>query len=257
MRTIASVASALALAACAVGPEFKAPAPPTISRYTEAPMPAQTASAPGVGGATQRLRPGADISAEWWEAFQSPEIDRLVREALQHSPSLGAAQATLREARENLRATEGALLAPNVSGSVQGARERTSVPGPNGSSTPLILDTLNATVGVSYNVDVFGGARRQIEASQAQLQYQTEQVEATYLTLTANVVTTALREASLRAQLKATRDIADVQEHFLDIVQKQFSVGAVSRSTVLVQQTQLANILASIPGLDKQLAQAR
>jgi NodT family efflux transporter outer membrane factor (OMF) lipoprotein len=257
VRALGIIASGLALTACAVGPDFKPPPAPAARRYTEIPAPAQTASAPGVGGATQRLMPGADIPAEWWMAFQSREIDGLVREALEHSPTLGAAQATLRQARETLRATEGGLLAPNVSGSVQGARERTTIPTPVGSSPPLIFNTLNATVGVSYNVDVFGGARRQIEASQAQVQLQNEQLEATYLTLTANVVTTALREASLRAQLQAAQSIADVQANFLDIVQKQFSVGAVSRSTVLVQQTALATTRATIPGLEKQLAQTR
>ena len=257
VRTLSAIACGLALSACAVGPDFKQPPAPAVSRYTEVPAPAETASAPGVGGAAQRLVPGAEIPADWWAAFRSPEIDRLVRAAIEHSPTLGAAQATLRQARETLHATEGALLAPNVSGSVQGARERTAIPGPGGSSPTVILNTLNATVGVSYNVDVFGGARRQIEASQAQLQFQSEQVEATYLTLTANVVTTALREASLRAQLQAAQHIADVQASFLDIVQKQFSVGAVSRSTVLVQQTQLASTRATIPGLEKQLAQTR
>ena len=254
---LGALALVLTIAGCAVGPDFKPPTAPTVNRYTEAPSPALTASAPGMGGAAQRLVPGADIPTEWWSAFQSPEIDRLVREALAHSPSLGAAQATLRQARETLRATEGELLAPNVSGSVQGARERTAVSGPGPSSGAVILNTLNATVSVSYNVDVFGGARRQIEASQAQLQFQKEQVEATYLTLTANVVTTALREASLRAQLKATEDIAAVQERSLDIVRKQFSVGAVARATVLQQQTQLATTRATIPGLEKQLAQTR
>ncbi|MEE4417739.1 TolC family protein, partial [Klebsiella pneumoniae] len=88
-----------------------------------------------------------------------------------------------------------------------------------------------ATVSVSYNVDVFGSARRQIEGVEAQVDASRFQLEATYLTLTANVVTTALREASLRAQLRATEEIAEAQAQQLRLVQQQFSVGAVPRST--------------------------
>jgi NodT family efflux transporter outer membrane factor (OMF) lipoprotein len=245
--------AALVLAGCAVGPNFKAPPAPTTTRYTEAATPAQTASAPGVAGAAQRLVPGSDIPAQWWSVFQSAEIDRLVQEALLNSPTLGAAQATLRQARETLRADQGGLLYPSVTGSVDASRQRTTGGGRGGAE----LNTLNASVDVSYNVDVFGGSRRQIEASRAHVDFEQQQLEATYLTLTANVVTTALREASLRAQLKATQDVADVQAKFLEIVQMQFSVGAAPRSTVLQQQTQLATTRATIPGLEKQLGQVR
>ena len=254
-HTITPLAAvALALGGCAVGPDFKAPAPPGTARYTEVAPAEQTASAPGIGGAAQRFVPGADIPAQWWTAFHSAEIDQLVQAALANSPTLGAAQATLRQARELLRANEGGLLYPNVSASVQAGRVHTGVASAGGEST---LNTLNASVAVSYNVDVFGGARRQIEASQAQVDFQKEQLEATYLTLTSNVVTTALREASLRAQLAATQEIAGVQAASLDLVQKQFSVGAVSRPTVLQQQTQLAITRATIPGLEKSLSQVR
>src|SRR5450631_2716037 len=77
---------ALASAGCAVGPDFKTPAPPPVADpnrpYTEAPMPAQTASAPGTGGAVQRFAAGQDIPAAWWQVFHSEPLDRLIRSAL-------------------------------------------------------------------------------------------------------------------------------------------------------------------------------
>ena len=258
---LGALALALMIAGCAVGPDFKPPAAPNSTRYTEQPASGTTVGAPGVGGAAQHMVVGADIPARWWTAFHSQAIDQLVQVALANSPTLGAAQATLRQARETLRANEGGLVAPSVTGSLQGSRQRTTAGGsggPSGSSgAGRELNSLNATVDVSYNVDVFGGARRQIEGFQAQFELQNDQLEATYLTLTSNVVTTALREASLRAQLKATQDIADTQAKALEIVQAQYAAGAVPRATILQQRTQLATTRATIPGLEKQLAQTR
>ncbi len=254
---IAALAAAMLLGGCAVGPDFKLPAAPKETSYTEQPLPAATASAPGLGGASQRFAPGGDISAQWWTLFHSAEIDALIKEALTNSPTLGAAQATLRQARETLRANQGGLLMPSVTAQTQGSRQRTSGGATGTSFGAAELNTLNATVSVSYNVDVFGSARRQIEGVEAQVDASRFQLEATYLTLTANVVTTALREASLRAQLRATEEIAEAQAQQLRLVQQQFSVGAVPRSTVLQQQTQLATTRASIPGLEKQLGQTR
>jgi NodT family efflux transporter outer membrane factor (OMF) lipoprotein len=82
-------------------------------------------------------------------------------------------------------------------------------------------------------------------------------VEAVYLALTSNLVTTAIREASLRAQLQAMREVLAAQERQLDIIEKQFAAGAIARSTVLVQRTQVAQTRTALPPLEKALAQTR
>src|SRR6202030_4284396 len=61
-----ALALGLTLAGCMVGPDFRRPEPPTTGRYTETPMPEQTAAAPGRGGDAQRLRPDPALSAQWW-----------------------------------------------------------------------------------------------------------------------------------------------------------------------------------------------
>ena len=259
--------SALALNGCAVGPDFQVPPPPRDTSYTEQVLPEATASAPGPGGEAQRLAAGRDIPADWWTLFRSPQIDGLVREALAHSPTLGAAQATLREAHETLRANEGGLLLPAVTGQAGATRERAAAtaiggaaggaPGSTAGPGAYDLTLLNATVNVSYNLDVFGSARRQIEGFGAQVDNSYYQLEATYLTLTSSVVTTALQEASVRAQLQTTQEIADAQAEELKLIQQQYAVGAVPKSSVLQQQTQLATTRASLPGLEKQLQQTR
>ena len=99
-----------ALAGCAVGPDYRRPDLPAVASYAVESMPAVTANAPGVGGATQRFVSGGEIPARWWELFRSETLDRWIREALANSPSLGAAEATLRRAQETRRARSGEEL---------------------------------------------------------------------------------------------------------------------------------------------------
>lgn len=257
------------LAGCAIGPDYKAPAVSSTTRYASPALSKTTASAPGISGVAQHFTPGARIPAQWWTLFHSAQINELVQEALADSPTLGAAQATLRQARENLDAQKGALLYPSVGASLQGSRQRItpsegSVGGTGTSTTagfsgsgPMVLNAVNATVNVAYSPDVFGGVRRTIEGAQAQLDFQRDELEATYLTLTSNVVTTALDDASYRAQLRATLKIAAAQEDALDVLRKQYEVGGISLTSVLQQQSALAATQATIPGLQKEICQLR
>ncbi|MEN6623178.1 MAG: efflux transporter outer membrane subunit, partial [Smithella sp.] len=112
---------------------------------------------------------------------------------------------------------------------------------------------VNASVGVTYTLDLFGGTRRRIEALEAQEDYQRYILEATYMTLTANIVTTAVQEASLRAQIKATREILAAEQKRLDILKKQFELGAISKTAVLAQESELAVTASTLPALEKQL----
>jgi NodT family efflux transporter outer membrane factor (OMF) lipoprotein len=104
---------------------------------------------------------------------------------------------------------------------------------------------------------VFGGTRRTLEGARAAVDFQHYQVEATYLALTANVVTTAIREASLRAQLQATNDVLDALRKQLNVLEQQLQLGAIARATVLTQRNQVAQVVATVAPLEKQLAQAR
>ena len=122
---------------------------------------------------------------------------------------------------------------------------------------PLLFNLFNATVNVSYSLDVWGGKRRAVEASEAQAGYQRFQVEAAFLTLTANVVTTAIQEASLRGQIKATQDIIKGQTEQLEVLRGQFNLGGAARSDVLAQEADLAATQATLPPLEKQLEQQR
>jgi len=246
-----------AITGCAVGPDFLRPAPPKTDHYTPTPISQETAAAPGIGGTAQRFVSGQDIPAQWWTLFHSEALDQLIRQALTNSPTLEAAQATLREAQENLRAEEGVLF-PAVDANASGTRQRFSGAAFGEPNLPNSLFNLyNASVSVSYGLDIFGGTRRELEALRSQVDYQSFQLEGTYLALTTNIATTAVKEASLRAQIDATGDIITAQEKQLDMVEQQFNVGGASRPDVLTQRTQLAQTRATLPPLEKNLAQTR
>lgn len=255
-RAVAVAASAL-LAACAVGPDYRAPEAPATGAYTENPQPEQTESAPVQGGDAQRFQVGAKIAADWWAVFGSPELDALIRTALAGQPTLAAAKAALRQAEENVNA-QYSVLYPSVDANLSARRQRISgATFGNPSIPPATFNLYNASVSVNYQLDVAGGARRELEALKAGVDFQRFQVEAAYLALTANVATTAFREASLREQIRATREISEAQDAQLELAQKQFMLGAISGSDLLGQRAQAAQTRATLPPLEKALGQTR
>ena len=251
------LAAAAVVAGCSVGPDFRRPEAPVTDRYTSTALPEKTVSAPGEAGEAQRFVSGRNIPAEWWILFKSEDLDRLIRGALAKSPTLAAARAALRQARENLTAQTGVVLYPAVDGRGSVTRERFSGAsfGQPGSGTLFTL--YNASVDVTYSPDLFGGGRRELEALRSQVDYARFQVEGAYLTLTSNIVTAAVKEASLRAQIRSTEDIVADMDKQLKVVESQYQLGGASRSDVLAQRAQLAQTRATLPPLEKALAQTR
>lgn len=246
------------LTGCAVGPDFRVPDAPIVKEYTPEPLPGETVSAPGRAGAAQRYAGGADLPSQWWTLFRSEPLDHLIRKALQDSPTIAAAQARLREAEENLRARGGELLYPGLDGNFGVIRSRSTGAShgqPDSGATTFTL--YNATLKISYTLDLFGGNRRELEALRAQVDYQRFQLEAAHLALTSNIVTAAVREAALRAQIKATREIVAMLDKQLELIRAKFELGGASMPDVLEQRTLLAQAMATLPPLEKELARTR
>ena len=245
----------LVLAGCTVGPDFTRPDVGANADYSREKLTTTAQADIAVGGAAQRLIAGMDIPGQWWTLFRSPALNALVEEALRANPDVSAAQAALRQANELVYADQASLF-PSVSGNVQKAREKVSG-ATSGLPESPILTVSSASLSVSYAPDVFGGTRRQIESTTAQAEYQRFQLEATYLTLTSNVVNTAISLASVRDQVAATEEIIRLQSGQLDLLQAQRRLGAIGDADVLTQQTALAQTRATLPPLQKQLAQTR
>lgn len=261
VRLKLAVAAALAVAAlggCVAGPAYRAPGPPQVKAYTATALPEQTTAAPVDLGGAQRFVAGRKIPEEWWSLFHSRALDGLVRRALADSPTVAAAQAALLEARENLIAQSGGGLLPTVDADASVTRQKISGAGFGQSNARFRPFTLyNASVKVSYTLDVAGAERRGLEALEAQVDYQRFELEGAYLTLTANLVTTAVKEAQLRAQIRVTQEIVATEAKQLKVIEDQFRLGAVPRSGVLAQRAQIAQTQATLPPLEKALAQNR
>jgi NodT family efflux transporter outer membrane factor (OMF) lipoprotein len=245
----------MSLAACAVGPDFKRPPAPSIDRYTSTDFPNATVTTDVAHGSAQQFASRGKLQREWWSLFKSEPLDQLIEQALADSPTVASAQATLRQAQQTLAAERG-LTWPNLNGQMNVQREQFSAAS-LGQPGTTIFTLYNATVNVSYTLDVFGSIRRQLEALQAQVDNADFQLQATYLTLTSNLATTAIREASLRGQIRATQEIEKLQQDQLAIVERRFNLGAVTKSDVLSQRTALAQTRATLPGLQRQLSQLR
>ncbi|MGE3320173.1 MAG: efflux transporter outer membrane subunit [Candidatus Berkiella sp.] len=259
LKQLALISFCVLLTQCAVGPDFQSPDAPNVCDYTETQMPRKTVSTKGVhAGKSQHFVNGQDVCAAWWQLFHSPALNELIQQGFDHNPTLEAARASLIQAEQNLRAGWGSLLLPTLNS--QGNVQRQQYTGAGfGSATndPVIFNILSAQVDVSYTFDIFGGSRRQIEALAAQVNYQQFQLEAAYLTLSTNIVTSVINEASLREQIKATKELIDFQEKLLTITKKQFELGAQTGIAVLAQETQLAQTRALLPPVEKSLAQTR
>jgi len=247
--------AALALAGCTFGPDFQRPATPAGAGYLQTPLPAAVGG--GDAGDAQRLVTNADIPAQWWQLFHSPALNALVDEALRQNPNIEAAEAALRGANETTRSQVGGYF-PTLSATLNPTRGKTAA-----ALSPITADnsqyfTLHtAQLDVGFTPDVFGLNRRTVESLDAQADNQRFQLEAVRLTLASNVVVAAIQEASLRAQIDTTRRLIDTQRDVLVSFRKQLALGQVAETDVLTQQSQLAANEATLPPLDKQLAQQR
>ncbi|MBN4667493.1 efflux transporter outer membrane subunit [Pandoraea nosoerga] len=245
------------LAACAAGPDARTPDAPDATQYTSGAQPVVTASADGAQGAAQTFDMQAEVPVDWWTRFGSPALDALVAQALADSPTLRQAEAKLREAQEDYRAQLGARMLPSADLKLSATREQvdlssfgiTSMPSPG----PFTL--YNASVDVSYTLDLFGGNRRALEALAAQVDYQRFEVEAARLSLAGNVVTAAVRQASARAQCSALEGMAAAQRTQLEVMRARQRAGGVAPLDVENQAALVAQTEARLPALRAQIAQ--
>lgn len=246
----------LLLTGCAVGPDFERPEAPKTDSYTESKMPEQTVASSEQAGDAQQFIKDKDIPDCWWHLFHSKPLNELIQRALKNNTNLQAAQASLRQAEANLQVSQSSLF-PFLDLQAYPQRQRFNpqifdVPNP-----PVTFNLFNTTVNVAYTLDIWGGIRRQIESAEAQAEYQRFQVEATYLTLTTNIVTAALTEASLRAQIKATQDLISAQEKILDLSRKRKEIGSVSSLDIYAQESELSQLKSTLQPLETELAKIR
>lgn len=247
----------LILTNCAVGPNYKRPGGALPHRYTVKSLGRKTMATPTKLGKAQRFVAKKDIPAQWWGLFHSKPLNDLVLASFIHNPSVGVAKAALRASLENVYAQRG-FFYPNVGIGFSPSKQQTALILTSVlSSNRYNYALYTAQLYVSYTLDIFGGIRRQLESLIAQADYQRLQLEATYLTLSTNVVNAAIQEAALRGQIAATKEIIACQTKMLAISKQRLKLGDAAMADVATQEAALAAAEASLPPLEKQLALQR
>jgi NodT family efflux transporter outer membrane factor (OMF) lipoprotein len=250
-----TLAGCLWLAGCTVGPNYTRPAAPAVGGYVDHPL-SDTPAMPGVtGGQVQHLVSGADLAGDWWTLFHSAALNALIERSLKNSPDLKAAQAALSAAHETMLAGRGAYY-PTITAGYGANRYRQSAalaptPSTNASQYSLFTPQLS----IAYAPDVFGLARRTNESLQAQAQAARDQMLAADITLTSNVAAGVIQEASLQAQIDATRQLIDINSKMVETLKYQASRGYAGGLDLAAQQAQLAQTEATLPALLKAEAQ--
>lgn len=244
-RLLPALILATLLTGCAAGPEFKSPAAPAVAAYTATPLENES----------QHLVAGGRVNPRWWQELGSAGLNSLIDEALQASPTLAAAEATLRQAQEVYGARSGSTLYPQVDANLGGRRQQTnpSALGQTGDAREFSL--YNVGAGVHYTLDLAGGNRRALEALAARVDYQRYQLAGARLTLAGNIVTTVISRAGLATQIKVTETILLSQEEQLGLTGERVRLGQAAPDEVLALETQVEQTRATIPLLRNQLQQ--
>ena len=250
MRNVLLVSLCYFLCSCVVGPHYLRPKTPLPKPFAAQ----KTVETDTRFGHAQELAIQHRIPKQWWTLFHSKQLNALIEASFKNNPSVSSAQATLHSALETVYVQQSALF-PFVTAQFSPSKQEvakilTSVLASNQYSYALYT----GQVLVAYTPDVFGGIQRSIESSIAQANYQRFELEATYLTLAANVVLAAIQEASWREQIRTTELIVALQHQYVNIIQARIALGDASEGDSAIQEASLAAIEATLPTLQKQLA---
>jgi NodT family efflux transporter outer membrane factor (OMF) lipoprotein len=243
----------LGLSACAVGPNFTRPIPPSSARYTPDTLRGEGGSE---NGTRQHLAIGREIEGQWWTLFRSDAMDQLVRQAVAHNRSLAASAATLQRAQELALAQAGGRY-PQVSLTAGVGRQQygDEFLGAFGKIPAFTYFAVGPTV--SYALDYTGGVARGVERQYALAEAERHQLDAAYLMVTGQAVMQTLAIASARAQIATVETILAQDRDNLRLVQSAFDNGSVAREDVVSAQSQIANDMTLLPSLRQDLARAR
>ncbi len=256
---------------CAVGPNYDLP-------NTEVP-----AEFKGSGSAPQTS--AVDLE-RWWETFQDPALDGLVRAAVQSNLDLKVAEARVREARATLRISQSGLL-PQANTGLSGNRNKNSANLAQGQGRAPTATTGGATgdetdpnqpgtgnlgalqqspgstanlfrtgFDMSWELDIFGGVRREVEAAEYSLEAQEEARRGALITLLSEVALNYVQLRGSQFQMNIAQKNVAIEQDTLDLQKTRFEAGIASDLNVAQVEAQLATVRAQIPNLETQIQQS-
>jgi NodT family efflux transporter outer membrane factor (OMF) lipoprotein len=209
MRTFATLASALALAACATGPDYVRPATPTA------------AAGPFVAANSPAVQPLAPVPDNWWRLYNDPVLDRLIADALAHNTDVRAAVARLARARASLRETKVDRL---PQGGVSASATRGRDEGSSDAST-----NYSAGLEVAYEVDLFGRVARGVEAAKGDVGAAEANADAVRVAIVSDTARAYADASSAAERLAVAQHIVELLDQSLRLTEKQVEIGQTTR----------------------------
>jgi multidrug efflux system outer membrane protein len=245
-------AMALALAGCSVGPDYKEPALAVPAAWTEAQQ-------KGVDTRPAEL-------ARWWAAFEDPTLDSLVDRAVRSNLDLRVAEARIREARAS-RAVVASGAWPTVDTSGSYTRSRSSenafnIPSQGGgtgggaSGIKLERSLFNAGFDANWEIDVFGGVRRSVEAADAIIEATEYSRRDILVSLLGDVARNYIDLRGAQRRLAVARANLKTQQDSLDLTRVRFDAGLASDLDVARAEAQLNTTASQVPTLESLMKQA-
>lgn len=250
---VAVAVLAVAVGGCTVGNDFVRPDAPDVATYTVEPMSRETIGAPVPLGGAQRFVAAESVDERWWRALGSPRLDAWIEAALRDSPTVAAAEATLRQAEHSHAARAGSTNYPRVTAGIDSQRAHASNAQPGGER---VGNLFGASVNVTYDLDIAGGGRRALEALGAQVRYEDYRLRSARIGLAASIAMAAITQAKLTAQLRAHEIMLAAQQEQLASTRSRHQLGAASRDDVLALELRVAQTRAAVPAVLAALEQA-
>ena len=238
-----AVSAVAGLSGCAVGPDYHPPQTSLASAYQEK---------------LSVTNSQTDASLDqWWQLFHDAELDSLIREATVSNYDILIAQARVREARAQAGIALSDLL-PSVDANGQYTRQRLSKNTPNGfvaraAGQSLVQNFYSADLDASWEIDVFGGNRRALEAAKADVGANVESSRDVLITVLGDVGLNYLDLRGSQKELAVTRNNLNLQEETLKLTQDQFKAGLATEVDTARAEAQAENTRAQIPLLEQNI----
>ena len=244
MRIAPMAALALAVSGCVVGPNY---APPRTAPAATGPL--------AEAGRTPAATAAAAVPDAWWRLYDDPILDRLVTDALAHNTDIRVALANLNRARAVLSEQRGANL-PSTTPSAQYARQQgnsanaAAFGGSGAKPRTFQFDSFKVSFDVAYEVDLFGGVARSIEAGRGDVAAAAAQLDAARVSVAAETARAYADACSNAQQFAVATETASLQQRTAELTRTLFDAGSgtlrdVDRANVLLEQTR-----AQLPQFD-------
>lgn len=237
-KKIIPICLSLALTACAaVGPDYSPPKIELAGQWTSQ--------------LNATSRQAADELADWWSTLEDPQLSAFIKEALANNMDMKKAESSVRQARYE-RVVAKSSLYPTADASGSANKKYTKAEDSSGKET----ETWSAGFDASWEIDLFGGTRRSIEASQADYEAAVEELRDVQVSMIAEVALAYIDVRTYQERLRVARENVTLQEETLELLQALNQAGSGDALAIAQAQYNLESSKSSVPDIQTGLEKA-